>query len=69
MIKLQDFDSSYFCGNSQFKDDNNQNYLVFQPILKYFNKINSSDHISVWKCKGLSDEVIDLLLDYIIEQQ
>ena len=69
MIKFQAFDSSCFCGNSQFKDNNNQNYLVFQPIFKYFNKINSSDHISVWKCRVLTDEVIDLLLDYIIEQQ
>ena len=31
MIKLQEFDSSYFGGKSHFEDDT-QNYLVFQPM-------------------------------------
>ena len=32
MIKLQEFDSSYFGGKSHFEDDDTQNYLVFQPM-------------------------------------
>ena len=31
-MKLQTFDSSYFCGKICFDDDGTQNYLVFQSI-------------------------------------
>ena len=48
---------SHFRGKSHFKEDGTQNYFVFQPINKYF-KISNSDHISEWKSKRLSDEVI-----------
>ena len=34
--KLKTFDSGYFCGKSHFEDDGTQNYLVFEPIYKYF---------------------------------
>ena len=34
--KLETFDSIYFRGKSHFEDDSTQNYLVFQPIYKYF---------------------------------
>ena len=34
--KLKIFDSSYFIGKSHFEEDGTQNYLVFQPIHKYF---------------------------------
>ena len=34
--KLNTFDSSYFIGKSHFEEDGIQNYLVFQPINKYF---------------------------------
>ena len=34
--KLKAFDFSYFIGKSQFKQDGVQNYLVFQPLNKYF---------------------------------
>ena len=37
--KLKTFDSSYFIGKSHFEEDGTQNYLVFQPIFRYF-KIN-----------------------------
>ena len=50
--KLKTFDS-YFVG-----DDSIENYLVFQPVLKYFKKIGRTESISEWKSKGLSDEVI-----------
>ena len=34
--KLNIFDLSYFIGKSQFEEDGTQNYLVFQPLNKYF---------------------------------
>ena len=34
--KLQTFDSSYFIGKNYFEEDGTQNYLVFQPISRYF---------------------------------
>ena len=54
--KLKTFDSSYFFGNDYFEEDGTQNYLVFQPISRYF-KINGK-YILSWKSKGLSDETI-----------
>ena len=36
-----------------------QNYLVFQPVYKYFGK--TGDKVSSWKPKGLSDEKIILI--------
>ena len=34
--KLNTFDLSYFIGKSHFEEDGAQNYLVFQPIYRYF---------------------------------
>ena len=34
--KLQKFDSSYFRARNRFEEDVVQNYLVFQPMYKYF---------------------------------
>ena len=56
--KLKTFDSGYFIGKSHFEEDGTQNYLVFQPIIRYFKLIANTDYISSWKSKGLSDENI-----------
>ena len=57
--KLQKFDLSYFTGRHYFVgDDGTQNYLVFQPVNKYFKKVGNTKTISEWKSKGLSDETI-----------
>ena len=56
--KLQTFDSSYFRGKSYFEENGAQNYLVFQPIIRYFRIIANTKYISSWKSKGLSDETI-----------
>ena len=56
--KLKTFDSSYFIGKSHFEEDGTQNYLVFQPINKYFKVITNTDYVSSWKSKGLSAESI-----------
>ena len=52
--KLKTFDSSYFIGKSHFEEDHTENYLVFQPINKYFKVITNTDYVSKWKPKGLS---------------
>ena len=50
--KLQTFDSNYFLGKSHFEDDKSKNYLVFQPVFKYFKKLTNSDTVTVWKSEG-----------------
>ena len=56
--KLQTFDWSYFRGKSYFEEDGTQNYLVFQPIIRYFKIIAKTKYILSWKSKGLPDETI-----------
>ena len=56
--KLQKFDSSYFRGKGHFEEDGVQNYLVFQPIRRYFKIIAHIKYISSCKSKRLSDETI-----------
>ena len=45
-------------GKSHFEEDGVQNYLVFQPLNKYFKVITNTDYVSSWKSKGLSAESI-----------
>ena len=54
MSKLKTFDSGYFIGKSYFEEDGTQNYLVFEPMSRYFKMITNTDYISSWKFKGLS---------------
>ena len=49
---------SYFIVKDQFEEDCVQDYLVFQPIHRYFTIISNTKYISSWKSKGLSDETI-----------
>ena len=57
--KLKTFDSSYFRGKSHFEDDVTQNWLVFQPMQRYFKLASDNSSIILsWKSKGLSDERI-----------
>ena len=44
--KLKTFDSGYFIGKSYFEEDGTQNYLVFQPMYRYFKMITYTDYIS-----------------------
>ena len=57
--RLKTFDSSYFIGKSHFEEDGTQNYLVFQPLNKYFKLITNTLSILSWQSKGLSTENID----------
>ena len=43
---------------SHFEEDGTQNYLVFQPLNKYFKVITNTNYVSSWKSKGLSAESI-----------
>ena len=56
--KLKTFHSSYFIGKSYFEEDGVQNFLVFQPLNKYFKVIASINYFSLWQSKGLSDETM-----------
>ena len=57
--QLKTFDSSYFTGKSHFDEDGTQNYLVFQPLNKYFKLITNTLSILSWQSKGLSTENFD----------
>ena len=60
--KLKTVDSSYFIGKSHFEEDGAQNYLVFQPMYRYFKIIagvGNGSYIYYWQSKGLSDERIN----------
>ena len=58
MNKLKIFDSSYFNGKSYFEEeDGRPNYLIFQPIYRYF---NTSDSGYILSSKELSNESIKL---------
>ena len=57
--KLKTFDSSCFIGKSHFEEDGTQDYLVFQPMYRYFKIIagvGNGSYIYYWQSKGLSDE-------------
>ena len=37
--KLQKFNAAYFSGKSHFEEDGTQNYLVSQPMYRYFKRM------------------------------
>ena len=53
IAKLKAFDSSYSWSKSHFENDGTQNYLVLQPIQRYFKKISNAEHISAWNSNEL----------------
>ena len=57
---MQVFDSIYFRGKSHFEEDDTQNYLVFEPMYRYFKRVSDADtgnYSYFWKSKGWSDEL------------
>ena len=54
LSKLKTFDSGYFIGKSHFEEDGTQNYLVFQPMCRYFKMSTNTDYISSLKSKVLN---------------
>ena len=60
--KLKTFYSSYFIDKGNFEEDGTQNYIVFQPMYRYFKIISgvgNGSYIYYWESKGLSDERIN----------
>ena len=58
---LKTFESSCFIGKSHFEEDGTQNYLIFQPKIRYFKAntiINVADYALSWQSQGLSAENI-----------
>ena len=49
---------SYFIGKNHFEEDGTQNYLVFQPISRYFKVITNTNYASSRESKWLPDENI-----------
>ena len=57
--KLKTFDSSYYNGKSYFEEDGKPNYLIFQPLNKYFNVVDGNiDYALSWTSKRISNESI-----------
>ena len=51
-LALDSFDSSYFRGTNHLEEDGTKNYLVFQPMFRYFKKISgfhSGHYMLFWK--------------------
>ena len=66
MKKLQTFDSSYFRGKNHFENYGTQNYLVFQPMIKYFKNIGM---LIIFQNGDLGDcpmKLLNLLVQLII---
>ena len=62
MKKLKTFGSTYFIDKSYFEEDGTHNYLVFQPMYRYFKRIIGviiGNYIYYWQFKGLPDERIN----------
>ena len=60
--KLQNCNAAYFMVKSHFEADGTQNYLVFQPMYRYFKRIagvGSGNYIYFCKSEGFSDERLD----------
>ena len=58
--KIKTYDLGYFISKSHFEEDGTQNYLVFQPLCRYFKLNVKTAAISSWKSKGLYDGTIEL---------
>ena len=70
--KLKTIDSGYFIGKSHFEEDGAQNYLIFQPMYRYFKLITNTLNILLRQSTGLSNENFDPpntnfspLIDYV----
>ena len=63
--KLKTFDSSYFIGKSHFEEDGTHNYLVFQPIIKYF-EINRLPMLLIRFYRGNLKDYLPKLLNHLL---
>ena len=63
--KLKIFDSSYFIGKSHFEEDGTQNYLVFQPMSKYFKRFLLPNILNMFQNGNLKDYLTQVLRQFI----
>ena len=51
--------SSFIISQNYFDNDGTQNYLVFEPLIKYFEVSKTTNPINIsWKSKGFSNEIV-----------
>ena len=63
--KLKTFDSSYFIGKSHFEEDGTQNYLVFQPMSKYFKRFLLPNILNMFQNGNLKDYLMKVLRRFL----
>ena len=64
---LQTSDLNLLIGQSYFFSVKLQNFLIFQPTFDSFGRPGDlTESLIAWKSKGLSNEIINLLLQQII---
>ena len=64
--KLQTFDLSYFIGKRHFEEDGTQNYLIFQPLIKYLKLLPILNTFHHGNLKDCLMKLFSLLLQLII---
>ena len=64
--KLKIFDFSYFIGKNHFEEDRTQNYLLFQPLSKYFKVITNTIMFYHENLKGCLKKTLQFLLRAVI---
>ena len=57
-MRLETFETSYFCSKNHFEDDNTQSYLVSQSVYRYYKAVVSTNKVTVGKSKQLPDDSI-----------
>ena len=57
--KLKTFNLGYFIGKSHFEENGAQNYLIFQPLYRYFKVVANTDYVSLWKSKDYLMKVLN----------
>ena len=70
--KLKTFDASYLRGQSHFEEEGVQNYLIFQPIIRYFKMdmiISVTDYVLLWKSKDYLPKLLNHLPRLIINNK
>ena len=64
--KLKTFGSGYFIRKSHFEKDVTQNYLVFQPMSKYFKLMTKTLYILSLQSKDYLMKILTLLLQIFL---
>ena len=63
--KLKTFDSGYFIRKSHFEEDGTQNYLVFQPIYRYFKVFSITKYLELSQNGNLKDYLVNVLRRFL----